>query len=72
MKKITLSYEEFLSKLKFSITDRKPINKEALDIEFEPVHIKSEDPFNQYFISMSKYFRQNMSVKNSNIKKKVL
>ena len=56
MKKITLSYEEFVRKLKFSITNKKPINKQAVDIEFEPVHIKSEDPFNIYFISMSKEF----------------
>ncbi len=77
MKEITIStenpreletaYERFIRALEYDITKNQPINEEAKNLKIEPIHTRSEDQFNNYFLAVSKHFEVPMSVERTNI-----
>ena len=59
------SFKKFIEELEVDINELKPINKEAMELKFNLLHIKSDNFFVKYLISCAQTFEQYLSVDKS-------
>ena len=62
-----IPYEDFVKLLVYDLKKNQPINEEAEKLLLDDIHTKSHDNFNNYFLAVSKHYKQPMSVKRSNL-----
>ena len=65
MKKHEL-FVEFIRNLEYDSNSNKPVNKEAISMNFAMIHSKSKDPFTLYIISVAEFFEEHIVAYHTN------